>query len=192
MQNKIQGRENQRSIIKTKLIRKETAETESTAHTTCRCEERIYFGTYIFMILHEIRMSRYHSTTLNLCIPKVVSRSMDLSRRAVDAMGQECKNGVKFISVSEATKYRFGRPVQVLIEENQRITSTFEMCLKNWQEFGCNVWYFAESSSSTSSSSSDKQCGTKLHMRGLVFRKKEDDDHESDGSTSSYPSRSVK
>ena len=144
------------------------------------------------MILHEIRMRRYHSTTLNLCIPKVVSRSMDLSRRAVDAMGQECKNGVKFISVSEATKYRFGRPVQVLIEEYQRITSTFELCLKNWQQFGCNVWYFAGSSSSTSSSSSDKQYGTKLHMRGLVFRKKEDDDHESSSSTSSYPSRSAK
>ena len=103
---------------------------------------------------------------------QVVGNSKSLARRAVDAMGRECKHGVKFIGLSEATKYRFGRPVQVLVDEDVRLTPTFEICLNQWQQIGCEVWYFADDSSSSDTH------GTKLHIRGLVFRKKEKDDDD--------------
>ena len=103
---------------------------------------------------------------------QVVGNSKSLARRAVDAMGRECKHGVKFIGMSEATKYRFGRPVQVLVDEDVRLTPTFEICLNQWQQIGCDVWYFADDSSFSDGH------GTKLHIRGLVFRKKEKDDDD--------------
>ena len=80
------------------------------------------------------------------------------------------KHGVKFIDLSEATKYRFGRPVQVLVDEDVRLTPTFEICLNQWRQIGCDVWYFADDSSSSDTH------GTKLHIRGLVFRRREKDD----------------
>ena len=85
-------------------------------------------------------------------------------------MGRECKHGVKFIGLPEATKYRFGRPVQVLVDEDIRLTPTFEICLNQWQQIGCDVWYFTDDSSSSDGH------GTKLHIRGLVFRKREKGD----------------
>ena len=104
--NKIQGRTDQRSTNETEFICEETAETESTADTTCRCGERIHFWYVLF--------SRFRRKATNLNTKQVVGNSKSLARRAVDAMGRECKHGVKFIGLSEATKYRFGRPVQVL------------------------------------------------------------------------------
>ena len=101
---------------------------------------------------------------------QVVGNSKSLARHAVDAMGRECKHGVKFIGLPEATKYRFGHPVQVLVDEDVRLTPTFEICLNQWQQIGCDVWYFTDDSSSSDGH------GTKLHIRGLVFRKREKKD----------------
>ena len=164
MQTKVQRCTDQRSINETEFVCEETAETESTADTTCRGGERIHFGT----LFSRFRVEEHQQRNTK----QVVGNSKSLARRAVDAMGRECKHGVKFIGLSEATKYRFGRPVQVLVDEDVRLTPTFEICLNQWQQIGCDVWYFADDSSSSDTH------GTKLHIRGLVFRKKEKDDDD--------------
>jgi hypothetical protein len=107
---------------------------------------------------------------------QVIGHRISLSRLAVDAMGRDCKNGAKFISQAEAVRYRFGRPCQVLVDYNVTLTTTFEMCLNQWQTFGCDIWYFTNDENDFSSER--EELGTNIHMRGLVFRKREDEEED--------------